>query len=227
MKNAVAALAVAAVAGTASAGMSISQTETFGPQAPNFSSTLTFDQYNGSVADLVSIEVIIDMSVSGGSATLDNDGETATSVDVEFGTSVGIASSDVSLLDGAFDPVTAGVSVLTNPTVNLGANDGDDINAFNDDGGADNGSVLGLAGSDNDSGFINTMFFSQYTGAGTFDIIIDAQTEFGIFGGSAVQGSFVNQVAEGSVTVIYNFIPTPGTAALLGLGGLAAIRRRG
>jgi uncharacterized protein (TIGR03382 family) len=70
------------------------------------------------------------------------------------------------------------------------------------------------------------MFFSEYVGAGTFSINAMADTEFSISGGSAVQGAFVNQIASGSVTVIYNFIPAPGAAALFGLGGIAAARRR-
>jgi len=169
--------------------------------------------------------VIVDLSVSGGNASVDNDGETSTTVDVEFGTSLGISSSDVSLLDGAFDPVTAGVNVLTNPSISLAANDGDDINQF-DAGGPDFDMITGVAGMDNDSGFINALFFGDYVGAGMFSIDAIANTEFSISGGSAVQGSFVNQTASGSVTVIYNFIPAPSAAALFGLGGLAAARRR-
>jgi len=227
MRNVIAAIAVGGCASAASAGMvgSTSQTQNFGPQAPDFTTSLVFNQFNGDLADLVSVEVIVDLSVSGGNASVDNDGETSTTVDVEFGTSLGISSSDVSLLDGAFDPVTAGVNVLTNPSLSLAANDGDDINQF-DAGGPDFDMITGVAGMDSDSGFINALFFGDYVGGGTFSIDAIANTEFSISGGSAVQGSFVNQTASGSVTVIYNFVPAPGAAALFGLGGLAAARRR-
>jgi len=226
MRNLLVFGAAVGCAGLASAGsFQQVQTQSFGPQAPNFTTGLVFNQFNGDLADLTSIEVIIDLSVSGGSASVDNDGETSTSVDVEFGTSLGISSMDVTLLDGAFDPVSAGVSVLTNPTLMLAANDGDDITQF-DSGGPDFAMVSGLDGMDMDAGFINALFFSDYVGGGTFTINAIAETEFSISGGSAVQGSFVNQIASGSVTVIYNFIPAPGAAALFGLGGLAAARRR-
>jgi uncharacterized protein (TIGR03382 family) len=226
MKTFVAIAAAAGCAAAASAGtFQEVQVQSFGPQAPDFTTGLVFNQFTGNLADLTSIEVIVDLSVDGGSASVDNDGETSTMVDIEFGTSVSISSMDVSLLDGSFDPVSAGVSVLTNPSLSLDANDGDDITQF-DAGGPDFATVMGLAGSDNDSGFINTMFFADYVGGGMFTIDVDANTEFSISGGSAVQGSFVNQTASGSVTVIYNFIPAPGAVALFGLGGLAAARRR-
>jgi len=227
MKSIITSVGVLAIAaGTASAGMfTQSQTQTFGPQAPNFTTSLNFNQFNGDLADLISVEVIVDLSVVGGSASVDNDGETATTVNVEFGTSLSISSTDVTLLDAAFDPVSAGVSVLTNQAIALDANDGDDITQF-DVGGPDFATVTGLAGMDNGSGFINSAFFADFVGAGMFSIDAMANTEFSITGGSAVQGSFVNQTASGSVTVIYNFIPAPGAAALFGLGGLAAARRR-
>ena len=227
MRNVIALVTVAGCASVASAGMvgSTSQTQNFGPQAPNFTTSLVFNQFSGNLADLMSVEVIVDLSVDGGSASVDNDGETSTTVDVEFGTSLGISSSDVSLLDSTFDPVTAGVNVLTNPSLSLAANDGDDINQF-DVGGPDFDMITGVSGTDSDSGFIDSMFFNDYVGTGTFAIDAIANTEFSITGGSAVQGSFVNQTASGSITVIYNFVPAPGAAALFGLGGLAAARRR-
>ncbi len=220
-------LAVAAVLTAAGAAQAspIIQTQNFGPAAATFSDTLTFNQFNGNLADLISIEIIADLTVSGGSAALDNDGGTSASVDLEFGTTLNISSMDVSLVDGSLLPVVGGVAVLTNPSINLDANDGDDITQF-DAGGPDWTEVLGLSGNSNDNGFISSSAFAGYVGAGTFDINIEAATEFSIIGGSAVQGSFTNQTAEGSVTVIYNFIPAPGAATLAGLAGIAAVRRR-
>jgi len=220
-----AALCVCAFAATASAGQ-IMQTVDFGPTTPDFTVPLTFDKYNGNLSDLVSVKVKAFLEVTGGSATVDNDGAAATTVTIDFGTTLSLSSTDVTLLDGAFQPVVSDVDVLANQMFSLAANDLDDPTIFNDDGGPDNATLSGALGSDMDMGFINSAFFSEYVGGGTFDIVIDADTAFQISGGSGVAGAFTPQVASGNVMVIYEFIPAPSSLALFALGGAVGIRRR-
>ncbi len=226
MKKMICAAGVVALAGTASADM-LMQTLTFGPNTPDFSEVMTFDQFDGiALEDVLSIEVKMAITVSGGTATVDNDGAAPTTVDIDFGTSGSISSPDVTLLDAAFDPVVAGVDVLAMASPMLAANDGDDPLAFNDDGGADNFTLPGTGGSDSDSGFINSLFWGDFLGGGTFEIEADLDSAFSVSGGSGVSGAFTPQSVEGNVMVTINFVPAPGSVALLGLGGFVATRRR-
>jgi hypothetical protein len=203
------------------------QTVNFGPTTPDFTIPLTFDQYDGNLSDLVSVKVKAFLEVTGGSATVDNDGMTSTNVSIEFGTTLSLSSTDVTLLDGAFQPVVGDVDVLANQMFALAANDLDDPTIFNDDGGPDNATLGGAIGSNMGMGFINSTFFSEYVGSGTFDIIIDADTAFSISGGSGVSGAFTPQIASGNLMVIYEFIPAPSSLALLAIGGgLMGVRRR-
>ncbi len=63
--------------------------------------------------------------------------------------------------------------------------------------------------------------------AGTF-FVTDFGTGFGgsvaVGAGGADLGTF--NIGGGSASITYNVIPAPGAAALFGLGGLAAARRR-
>ena len=215
-----------ASASAALGSTTIMQTQTFGPTTPAFTDSVNFNKFNGNLADLLSVKIKMELTVSGGNAIVDNDGEFNTTVEVTFGTTGSISSSDVTLLDGLFDPVVASVGVLSVQNVNLDGNDADPTGQFDNDGGGDNATVNGPAGTEMNMGFINSVFFSDYVGAGTFAIDIDVDTDFQVSGGSGVAGSFTPQIAEGSIMVIYEVIPAPSSAALLGLGGLAMARRR-
>ena len=84
---------------------------------------------------------------------------------------------------------------------------------------------------------VGTVLFSQFTSAGTF---FDASVVFGdnfanriqpinIADVNAQAGAFdkvvIHMGGSGAVDNI-NYVPTPGSMALLGLGGIAALRRR-
>lgn len=226
------ALSCAAVCGmlVSSAGAAtIMQTQTFGPNTPNYLSSLTFDKFDdlGGTLTLQSVKVKMSMSVFGGSATVDNDGVDPASVTIEFGASGSISSGDVSLLDTLFQPVISDVNVFTAGNFNLAANDLDPTNQFDNDAGPDNATLNVVPDSDMDMGFIAPSLHPQYIGAGgTFDIDVQIDTLFNILGEGGVAGSFVPVTAEGNVMVIYDYIPTPGTLAIAGFAGIAAGRRR-
>ena len=212
-------------AGAASA-VTITQTETFGG-TPNFTQTLTFDEFDdlGGTLTLTSIQVLVELNVQGGVLVLDNDGVDPAAGTFEFGGKADISSTDVSLLDGAFQPVTAEVEALTAGAFNLTGNVGDGSNDF-DPTAPDGMQVNGLSQTDNDDGFIAASLFAQYIGLSTFDIDLDA-TQWSDFGGvSGIEWAVTPVTADGEVTVIYNYVPEPATMGLLSLGGLALLRRR-
>ncbi|TVQ81156.1 MAG: PEP-CTERM sorting domain-containing protein [Phycisphaeraceae bacterium] len=55
---------------------------------------------------------------------------------------------------------------------------------------------------------------------------INANAAFGFTGTTDATLIVSNLGATGNITLIYNYIPAPGTMALMGLAGLAATRRR-
>ncbi|MDX2115038.1 MAG: hypothetical protein SFZ24_05370 [Planctomycetota bacterium] len=216
---------VLAIAGSAFAGQIMSQTIPFGPSTPNFDATLTFDKYSGPSSDIVSIKVIVELAINGGRLELDNDGEESAAGAANLGATAAISSPDVPLLNDVFQPVVSDASAANNAAFLIGSNDGDADGSF-ETGGDDYFLFQGTAASDMQMGFINGAFFGAYSGGGTFNIEVDANQifDYGAIGGISFSGSPVT--AAGTVTIIYNIIPTPGTAALGALAGLAALRRR-
>lgn len=226
MNKIIVAAGIAAVAGTASANQLFStETENF-VGTGGLATPLTFDQYNGSLT-LTGVKITLTLNVDGGTITLDNDGPGSANAAAEFGASGSISSSDVNLNDTNFNPIGAGLNVVSiDVNTTLSADDGDAQGEVND-GGPDSITEAGANATDMDMGFVNSFFFGDYTGNGTFDIDVVTSTLFNTNGsGSGVGGSFLPPNVSGSVTVEYFVIPAPGAAALLGLGGLIAARRR-
>ena len=226
MRNAWITATVCLLFACAASAATITQTETYSG-TPNLSRTFTFDEFDdlGGTLTLLSIQVLVELNIDGGQLVLDNDGDDPASGTYEFGAKSDISSTDVSLLDGALQPVTAELSALTSGGFSLAAQTGDGANDFDSsppDGTLINGGPL----TDNDDGFISATLFAQYIGTGTYEIDLDA-TQWSDFGGvSGIEWAVTPVTADGEVTVIYNYIPEPASMGLLSLGGLALLRRR-
>lgn len=227
----VAGLAIAA--GSAQADQ-VMQTQPFGPNTPNFDSTLTFNKFDGSLGTLISVKVKMQLAISGGFLQLDNDGELGAAGNVKLGANGVLSSLDVPVLDAGFANVLGtGVAVFNTAPFMIAGNDGDNTMTF-DVGAADYFDFQGGPNSDMGMGFINSLFHANYTDAvpdmslDTYQLRVDVSQIFnyGSIGGIQFTGGPVT--AEGNVMVTYEYapVPAPGAAALLGLGGLIVTRRR-
>ena len=211
-------IALVAAAGTANAGLTVVQMDTFSG-TPDFENTSTFDKFDGSLGTLTSVDISLELTVDGGFLEVDNDGVDPATANVEFGASGDLSSSDVNLF-----PAPSVTSTNTQ-TFNLGADDGDGPGVQNT--GSDYGILPGTPTTNSTTVSINNAFLSDYIGAGdSFGILADIDQTIDFGGISGVAGAFDPQSADVKITVVYNYIPSPGSLALLGMGGLAVARRR-
>ena len=80
---------------------------------------------------------------------------------------------------------------------------------------------------DSDSGIItSTLALADYIGTGTYDIDVDIiqWSEYGSVGG--IEYAVTPVTADGTVTVIYEYIPEPATITMLALGALGFLKRK-
>lgn len=81
--------------------------------------------------------------------------------------------------------------------------------------------TLGLSTSDS-----RTTNLSEYRGNGNVDGILTSVGEFNFSGTTGATITVEEFELLGSVSLTYRYVPAPGAAALLGLSGLATLRRR-
>lgn len=196
------------------------QTLSFGG-TPNYYQTLTFDQYDG---DLSNVMITMDFTVTGGSVSADNEGAEVTNISLEIGANAMISSLHVPLINDAFQPVLGSGLSLSNTYAGFLAGDDGDGPGFQTDG--TDWALLELdVLSGSASGFVNSSLISLYEGNGTFDIVVNISQIMSIASYGGITGCFTPVMTDGTVTVDYN-VPEPITIALLGFGGLMICRRR-
>jgi len=210
----------------------IIQTQTFGPQVPDYFPVLTFNQYTGNLADLTGIVVELSLTSVGGLAQVDNESGTTANVNVEFGTSGWLISGGPALplvLTSPAAPVTS----VTSGSYSLGVDDGDGAGVQS--GGADYAELLGGTTTDSLSGSVSSSSWGGYVGAGTFDITGVISTYLSVTGASGISQGSTPPTVNGFVRITYQEVgapsgaaPEPATLLLLssGIGGLAAWRYR-
>lgn len=212
MKIAIAALI--AVAGGVSA-QSITHMGSFGPADTNFTNTVTIPGFDseGGTRELTSICVKLIGEVMGDAKGENLSDASPDTITLEL-------SAEITLdLPGFL--TLAQVLPLADETFNAAIYDG-----TTDFAGPSGASFLGLSAMDMDQGeFFNPFILSQFIDVASVDLEADASGQSRADGGGNVATQF-NTDASYSYEITYKYIPTPASAAVLGLGGLVATRRR-
>jgi hypothetical protein len=122
------------------------------------------------------------------------------------------------------------LQVVRNQNYSLGATTSDAIGVFDAQPGSDDyrdwapGTLTGF-----DDGDIASYGFSEYTGAGTYSVTINATMLTGIdFAGDSIYSKLNSPSSTWNGKVIYTYtpIPEPATASMMALAGLIALLAR-
>ena len=205
----------------------ISETKAFGPDVLSFNDILNFDQYDGDLADILSVEWCYSLTVDGGQLIMDNDSSSPAHVDAMFGADLSVTSTDVNLLDPSFNPLFSDVQSATTGSFDLAANVGDGIGDY-DPTGPDGATLAGQLVTSTGSGSVNSAFWSQYLGTGSIALDIQADTLSSIGSVGGVEIASTPGTANGTITLKVTVVPEPSSSVLLlgGLLGLVTRRRR-
>ncbi|MBN1787471.1 MAG: PEP-CTERM sorting domain-containing protein [Sedimentisphaerales bacterium] len=207
----------------------IVQTQPFNG-VPNMSGPLTFNQFddNGGLWVLSSIEIEVNLQANCGQLVLDNDSQDPAAGNFEFGAKGSISSSDVSLTDIAFNPITGQVDAYYSGAFSLDPNDLGDGSGDYDPTPPDGMQYNGTLQTDSSSAFVNVGAWTGYMGSGTYDIdySVIQWLDYGSISGIEVAFTPVNACGDVTVTYTYEVIPEPTTIALLTISTLGFLKRK-
>jgi hypothetical protein len=222
--------------GTAHAATLV-KSDTFGDGLPNYSEVLTFDQFDqDTYGTLTGINLELTINTTGGTLAADNDSVTSGSVTFELGADADISSSDVVLLNEAYQSFPT-VTVFTTTSQSLDATTGDSTTQYDNTGLGDHYLFSGGEDTASDNMNIKSDFWTSnvgYIGTGQFDIDLDT-TQYTLLTGLGGLSSSTSPVtAGGTLSVTYTYtpaavpVPEPATIALFGVGliGVAGISRK-
>jgi hypothetical protein len=175
-----------------------------------FSANLTFDKFNTS-GTLTSVEIILNLQITGGILTITNDSSDPAIGTFEFGTNAVLGSTDIALLGGP--SITQALNSLS---VHIEGNDNDVYNG-------------GIVPPGPKSGLIDSSCLSQYEGSGSYNINVKTYlwTNYNVTG-EIEYSATPPPAASGYIEVIYAYdpVPEPATITLLCGGTLAILRRK-
>lgn len=205
-------------------GAIITDSATFGPQAPGTPSfTVALDKFNPALGTLLSVTLVLDLRTAGSTFTFDN--ETAAPGPVTLTFAVGASATS-----GGPAVLSLNTQVLKTGT---GSVLGDDLgDGSGDFTGPDSFSISGAGTAQSFTTQSAAAFLSQYTAAVPGETFLVTVSNFNSTSTSAVFGptSVVGGTFAGAVTVGYNYllaaVPEAATAFWGGLVGLFALTRR-
>jgi hypothetical protein len=188
-----------------------------GELAPLMEQFFDFDQFDtmGGTRVLKSVTLEIDATI-GADVTAENNNLQAAP---EFGISLtGFAEVALLGLEATANINTVQASGGVGGSDNAGVPDGMGPDFF------DFGTVSGMDSDDDTVG----MMLAAFIGNGMITASVTGNGGFAVTGASNSTLDVDNFGASGTIRLIYEFnvIPTPGAAGLLGLAGIAAVRRR-
>jgi len=192
----------------------IDYSDTFGPKNIPFTSTVvaSLPQFDPSIGTLISVTFELNAETSAGTIAWDNEAAVASDVDLGIGAEVTATA-------------LSGVAAVAVP-LQLGSSSVDaDNDGAADYVGTDAFSVTGGTGSDSASD--STTVVGAYIGTGTFDVLMVADTETYLSTTGGYGPIDPNPgITEGTVKVIYEYVPEPASMVMLTLGGLGVLARR-
>jgi hypothetical protein len=210
------AFTVALGAEARAATVTISQTQAYSNLTTG-TRTLSFNLLNSAFGSPVAISDIVSISITGlinksaGSWTVQNLEGNGVNVDINQTTkswftsakSIGFLGTEVS--PNLLSDFSQAVTILPFDTVT---------------------GNFGTAGTGPLGGSLASSVFSEYLGAGTFNVVVNALQSTSV-DGPGIDQSTSSPRLSGNVVVTYEIVPEPSAASLLifGLGGLAALRR--
>ena len=222
-------LAIAFSGALASAGTAatIVQSGNFS-YVPDGSQTLNFNQFDSNLGTLIGITITTNLVKSGGSLFVDNDALTPASGVVSQTVRIDLTSANT-LLDSSFQTIGDNIAASSFYSASVTADDGD--GAGYQAGGTDNDGTFFSNVNASDTGNVHSLFFSQYTGNGTYSITVTGIQSISTSAVSGASGSFDPALASGDVTVTYTYspvvpVPEPSASLLGGIGVLCLLRRR-
>ena len=177
--------------------------------------SVTLDQFDTSLGTLTKVILKIEADTSGGSIQWDNEAGNPSTVTLGIGGELTATGPDALVVIAVPLQLDSG-SVSADEAAD-GAGDFSGPDAF---------AVTTASGNDTDEDSL-TSGFDSYKGTGTFNVSIEsvAETYLSTSGGFGPINPQTG-IANGTVTVTYEYIPEPGTMAMLALGGISVLLRR-
>jgi hypothetical protein len=206
-------VAASGIAATASAA-TITHTGSIGTTTTNWNTPVFLPLFDPALGTLTNVAWTLNGNVAG-TARFESLDAGATTVSLDLAATLTLFAPDSSVLE------------VTIPTVNTSVS----ASAFDglvDFGGTSGGTFTNLSGTATSSNNSSVpSFLALFTGVGLTSISVTGSGSSSGTGGGNLITQFATS-AGSSFEIIYTYdpIPTPSALALLGLGGLAAARRR-